>query len=293
MFWLQGFDQAPPLAHVCIRSWQKQNPDWTVNLLSEGNLHDVLDEDFCDNLLGSGLPVQKKANLIRLALLAKHGGVWADADCYCARPLDTWIDAATESGFFAYKMPDANELLFESRFPWLRIYRKTMNRIMGNWFLAGKPGNEICEIFLAEHFLLLLFGASHQRANGRRNIRRFFPVFRRNALLSMLLATRHAIKLFGAFHYFVFHQHFALLASTNKAFRKNWTRVPTFAIAPAVAYRFTLEAAVDETFLSDMAGNGAGVFKLNLRAHKTQETGTLTQYGWLLQSTVESGSQNS
>ena len=36
--------------------------------------------------------------MIRLELLAEHGGVWADATMLCLRPLDSWIAHALPEG---------------------------------------------------------------------------------------------------------------------------------------------------------------------------------------------------
>jgi hypothetical protein len=32
LYWDQGFDQAPELVRMSARSWQEQNPDWTIRL---------------------------------------------------------------------------------------------------------------------------------------------------------------------------------------------------------------------------------------------------------------------
>lgn len=81
-------------------SWIRNNPTWRVELLSEDNLEGYL----------GPLPYYRKENtpaarsdILRLTLLAKHGGVWADATFINFIPLDQWVyEAVGHNGFWAY-----------------------------------------------------------------------------------------------------------------------------------------------------------------------------------------------
>lgn len=44
IYWHSGLADAPPWARICVESWQRQNPGWTVHVLA---------------LLALGGPVQK------------------------------------------------------------------------------------------------------------------------------------------------------------------------------------------------------------------------------------------
>ena len=72
----------------------------------------------------AGLPGRLQADLARLDLLARHGGVWADATCFCVRPLDDWLLPCLPSGFFAFDRPGPD-------------------RLLSTWFLAAQPGNAL------------------------------------------------------------------------------------------------------------------------------------------------------
>ena len=50
ILWLQGFENAPPLVKLCVKSWQRLNPDWSINLLTEDSLHHLFDDAFSDFL---------------------------------------------------------------------------------------------------------------------------------------------------------------------------------------------------------------------------------------------------
>lgn len=128
--WFDGLEQAPPLIRHCFRSWQRHNPGWDVIFLHDGNLLDYVDASCGCNM--AHLTVQKRANLLRLALLDTHGGVWADATCFCTRPLDRWIGDCMDTGFFCFQADGPG-------------------RVMGNWFMAAMPGNELVRSFRQTH----------------------------------------------------------------------------------------------------------------------------------------------
>lgn len=66
------------------------------------------------------------SDFLRLQLLKTYGGVWADATCFCMRPLDAWIQAYTGSGFFAFEKPG-------------------IDREISSWFLYAEPDNPIID----------------------------------------------------------------------------------------------------------------------------------------------------
>lgn len=119
--WFQGIDNAPYIVRECYESWIDRNPSWRVVSLDHAALLTVSPVDyFAGNL--AALSGQHRADLLRLDLLAHHGGVWADATCFCVRPLDDWLVPNATSGFFAFHQPRPD-------------------RIISNWFLAASAGN--------------------------------------------------------------------------------------------------------------------------------------------------------
>lgn len=81
-----------------------------------------------------------RSDLVRLDLLARHGGVWGDATCYCAVPLDSWLPAATSSGFFAFRCGPRGD------------------RHIASWFLAASPSNAI---ILSMYEMMLPYWRDH------------------------------------------------------------------------------------------------------------------------------------
>lgn len=73
--------------------------------------------------------LQAISDILRLKLLANHGGVWADATLFCTAPLENWLPKYFQDDFFA----------FESIKP---------DRWMTSWFLVGKPESKILQSWL-------------------------------------------------------------------------------------------------------------------------------------------------
>lgn len=127
MLWLQGWDRAPPIAQACLQSWQRLNPSWRVQTLSRETLRDFLPLDTVDQILTTPADaVEALSDRIRIELLARYGGVWADASTLCARPLDEWLFDYLTSDFFAFEKP-------------------VPERMIASWFLAAKKGSYIVE----------------------------------------------------------------------------------------------------------------------------------------------------
>lgn len=118
--WFQGLENAPYVVRKCHESWVTRNPAWRVVSLDEASLPEFASVDYSGGNIGR-LSRQHRADLLRLDLLAHHGGVWVDATCFCVQPLDDWLAPNTGSGFFAFHQPGPD-------------------RIMSNWFLAAEPG---------------------------------------------------------------------------------------------------------------------------------------------------------
>lgn len=124
MLWLQGWDDAPEIARISRDCWARRNPDWRVQALTLESLCQFLPEDVVRDFTQISKPPEALANLIRIELLYRHGGVWADATTLCAAPLDDWLADAMHMGFFAFAQPGPD-------------------RMISNWFLAASKGSSI------------------------------------------------------------------------------------------------------------------------------------------------------
>jgi hypothetical protein len=126
MLWLQGWDRAPELVLACAETWRRCNPTWQVRLEDATTLADVLPASAFDHVTGKSLEHEAFSDVVRLELLARYGGVWADATTYCLEPLDDWLVPRMSAGFFAFARP-------------------VPDRILASWFLAAVQGSVVVQ----------------------------------------------------------------------------------------------------------------------------------------------------
>jgi Capsular polysaccharide synthesis protein len=120
--WLQGLESAPLLVRKCYESWVMHNTGWEVIVLNEGNINNYMPP------VQKGTTSQALSDILRVNLLAKHGGVWVDATCFCMKPLDEWLFHNLSSGFFAFDRPGPD-------------------RMLSSWFMAAEKYNYIASTY--------------------------------------------------------------------------------------------------------------------------------------------------
>lgn len=131
MCWFQGEDapNMPKLNRECIKRWKELSTDWKVNVMSAATIHNYVPEyyDIVENSPKRNLPA--KSDLLRILLLSKYGGVWADATVYPMSLLDNFIsDILNDAGFFAYRFIP-------------RSMHKWGQREITSWFLCVDRAN--------------------------------------------------------------------------------------------------------------------------------------------------------
>jgi hypothetical protein len=206
MMWWQGFDTAPDLIKQCCSSWERHNRDWKVVLLDKENLGEYLDMRNIVDINRRDISIQKMANLIRVNLLRKHGGVWVDATCFCCAPLDSWLGEYTTSGFFAFS--DAGK-----------------GRLLSNWFLASAKDGYLISKFCDEHNLFwnsACFSNQNTR-RGRFYLKKLSKIIKRKPSRTRWWFSWPVLKVFKVYPYFIFHYHFAKIINEDALFRQIWS----------------------------------------------------------------------
>ena len=118
--WFQGWDNAPEITHKCVESWKYYNPEWNIVLLSNDNYSQYA--DFEEKIPGINTNNIDKSDILRISLLANHGGVWADSTLFCNKPLDSWIHDYED--YFVFTRAD---------------------NIMDNWFMMAQGDRYIAK----------------------------------------------------------------------------------------------------------------------------------------------------
>ncbi|WP_329253292.1 glycosyltransferase [Actinoallomurus sp. NBC_01490] len=115
------------------RSWKRHHPGWDYRLWTDADSRSFLEEHypwFLPIYDGYPNPVMR-ADAIRYFLLDHFGGVYADLDVECLRPVDEML-AGRDLVFGC-------EPSVHARLPPAR--RRGLGRIVGNAFIASRPGH--------------------------------------------------------------------------------------------------------------------------------------------------------
>ena len=132
MFWDRGFDHPSALheALFSLQSFELINPTWTLNPLNISQADSLTNRP---NLIPSSvwnkINMPGKADIYRLLLLQKYGGVWADASLFCSIPLDSWLSINQIDLFTFLRFDNPKVQATMNLHPW-----------MTSWFLASPPG---------------------------------------------------------------------------------------------------------------------------------------------------------
>jgi hypothetical protein len=122
--WFQGRNEAPEVVRKCLQSWEDRNPGWDVRVLDSNTISRYIDVFSHVDLAQQRIASASLSDIVRILLLHEYGGVWVDATTFCNVPLDDWLPVAANTGFFAFARP-------------------AEDRLLGSWFLAAEPGNEL------------------------------------------------------------------------------------------------------------------------------------------------------
>lgn len=123
MYWGQGFDKAPPIVQASVRAAQRHHEKSQLILLDDSNLHDWA--TLPDRVWTVGDKYRAAfSDILRIELIANHGGIWADATCYpTSNLIHRFDEMVAPAGFF--------------------VFGKNKPGVISNWFLASKPHSYI------------------------------------------------------------------------------------------------------------------------------------------------------
>jgi hypothetical protein len=235
--WFQGLEEAPSVVTRCYRSWVVNNPGWNVVLLDNSNLGSHELADLTSEQFASLAPAHR-SDLIRLELLARHGGVWADATCYCTVPLDSWLP--------------------ERRAEWAPP--------MANWFLAASPSNAL---IVGLQDMLLPYWRDHSFDNAAHP--RLFRLLERRLRggdrwtrwwFSRLVRDGLSLSPYYAFHYA-----FAELLRTQPEIKAVWEATPRVSAGPSM--RLLLNRELPDDVRGDIDARKTPVYKLSWKVPPT------------------------
>lgn len=261
MLWFQGVSEAPFVVRKCIDSWVHKNPDWDVIILDSGNINDYVQLDIPEEILQHLLPAHQ-ADLIRLALLSKYGGIWTDATTFCVRPLDEWIDDYAASGFFVFHKPGRD-------------------RAVSNWFIAAEKDSPIA-LRLYQRFRSHLIRHKFKKPNRfqRRAVRKLSKRFNKNESTTRHWFNPIVTKILKIYPYFMCHYMFKVLVTQDEECRSIWENTKRIsADQPHLIKHAGLLSPATEKMKKKIDECGAPLFKLTWKYdHDAYTENTLLHY---------------
>lgn len=249
MMWIQGLEAAPEVVRQCHRSWVERNPGWEVRMLDLCTYKAHVD---LDAVVGEGrtdLGMAHLADIVRINLIADHGGIWVDGTCFCVRPLDEWIDHHTKAGFFAFLG-----------------HRK--DTPVSNWFMASRPNCYLTRRIRDEvnRFWLQNSYPPGKRGKMHRILKTFLNHSPATTRFWFSPVVRKGLKVLP---YFWFHYMFAELLRTDPRFRKMWQKTPKLdAVVPHKVRSWGMLKPVTEEARRTIDDGTDLVYKLSWKLYK-------------------------
>lgn len=241
--WLQGFEQAPQVVKECQKTWESLNPEWEIITLDETNVHQYVD---VEPILAKQRFMEKAAiaDIIRIKLLAKYGGVWVDATCHCQNPLDSWLEGVTRSGFFAFHKPVKESLV-------------------AIWFLAVSENNHLMAKWAeaAETYVL-----SSPDIGQRPKTRRWFKWFSTNTSTTRYWFSYPIRRVFKVYPYYWLMYLFAEVVRKDTRSQQIWEQTPKLIPPnPGQMHKDNLLTPLTEQLKAEIDSKKAPLYKLSWR----------------------------
>ena len=184
----------PDTVRECMASWARHNPGFRVVLLHPGNAAQYAPdlERLMKHPRFSDMP-QRTSDLVRVCVLARHGGYWVDASVFMRAPLDAWIvrGAPTDVEFAGF----------------------TLKNVLENWFFACIPNSPFVRAWRDEFLSLQYFESADAyvdavRADGVDLAKLYSPTY-----LAQHAAALRVLKRYDSARMFVFNAEDAALKS--------------------------------------------------------------------------------
>jgi hypothetical protein len=185
-YWEDGEVAAPPIAQLCFRSWRALNSEYDFIVVDRNSIDQYTDGLKEIDLFRPDITVQKRSNLLRLALLDRHGGVWVDASVMCNAPLRDWLHEYQTAGFFAFR-------------------HEKKSRDISTWFMASEANNPLTHAYFSAY--RRNFTETYYKNQNKKfykvTIKTIGILLNRNCFLSQFWvhpAVRNTIKMYPYFH---------------------------------------------------------------------------------------------
>lgn len=253
-YWGQGADQQPHVIQKCISSWKAHNKDWDVIVLDETNTDQYVRLELPHSRMQE-IGLTKQSDLLRLQLLEKHGGVWADATVFCTTPLDSWLSDYIETGFFAFRNPGPD-------------------RLLSTWFLASEKNLPV--ISNTKTRFIKFFSETHfdNESIHKKLIHPFVRLLlNRSSRTTKFWMSDFVAKRLKIYPYFILHYLFERSIKSDMEFWRTWNSTKMIsAYEPHAIFNHGLTRRINSKIKFHIDNKKSPLYKLSWKFNKYKLT---------------------
>jgi hypothetical protein len=149
-------EKIPKSVQMCMKSWRKYNPNYEIILLTKKNYSDYVEipESVTTSKNFNDFPA-RFADLVRINVLAKYGGVWIDSTILLKESLDKWLfpREVEFSGFYIDSFT-----------------KDKQSPIIENWFFACIKDSEFMKLWKDEFMKMADFPTVKDYVKSRKDM---------------------------------------------------------------------------------------------------------------------------
>ncbi len=191
----------PLLVKLCTHTWTHHHPDWQVTIVTDDTIHKYLPDTDVTFIRERGQfanYIQFRSDLVRLHLLALHGGVWADASILMTDTLEWMLQEQQRDPDIEYVGYYLRSFTMDERFP---VIENWMFGCIPNASFVVKWKDAFCNMIL-EYESIDAYVAARLQDTDPQGLASQLPY------LNMHLAAQHVLQ----------HEHDTTLSQTLKLF---------------------------------------------------------------------------
>lgn len=135
-------EKLPSIVEKCVNTWKKRNPNHEIRVINPSNLSTYLPEVDFKKIKHIEHSHARYSDMVRLHLLEKYGGIWADASIICIKPFDDWIPELQEKNnadLVAFYLNGFTQEDYVQKSP-----------VIESWFLAAPAESVLIKDWLKE-----------------------------------------------------------------------------------------------------------------------------------------------
>lgn len=125
-------DDVPDFVNLCLKNWRKLAPNYKINFLNKNNVENYIQLPKDWKLLRP----YRQADIIRLLLLEKYGGIWMDASIILLKKPEKFI---SKNNITLFTTPNCT----------------LSNPVFENWFISTPPNNKIIKQWAKEAIIAI------------------------------------------------------------------------------------------------------------------------------------------